>query len=189
MSAPAAGPGAGVGVGGFALAFFAAADLIATAARIDTEPQSGPEALVSLRPITQANLSAILGLRPSSAQQAFVASNAVSLAEAHFDENAWYRAIYADEVPVGFVMVSDDGASHETFLWRLMVDQRYQRQGFGRRAVKLLIDYVKTRPGATELLVSHGQGDGNPGPFYQDLGFQYTGDRIGGELVMRLPLE
>jgi diamine N-acetyltransferase len=29
---------------------------------------------------------------------------------------------------------------------------------------------------------------GNPGPFYEKLGFEYTGEEDGGELVMRLPL-
>ena len=32
------------------------------------------------------------------------------------------------------------------------------------------------------------QGDGNPGPFYQRYGFEYTGQVLEGELVMRLPL-
>lgn len=70
-----------------------------------------------------------------------------------------------------------------------MVDQRYQGLGFGRQAVKLLIDYVKTRPGATELLVSHGEGEDSPAPFYASLGFEYTGDKEDDELIMRLSLQ
>lgn len=85
-------------------------------------------------------------------------------------------------------MLYDDPVKPEYFLWRLLIDQRYQRLGLGRQAIYLLIDYVKTRPGATELLVSHGEGEGNPGPFYASLGFQYTGDKLHDELVMRLPL-
>ncbi len=146
-------------------------------------------ALVTLRPITADNLRDVLRLQVAPAQQHFVAPNAVSLAEAHFNQYAWYRAIYADETPVGFVMLYDNPVKPEYFLWRLMVDARYQGNGFARRAVQLLIDYVRTRPGATELLVSHGEGEGNPGPFYVFLGFTYTGDKLGDELVMRLPLQ
>ncbi len=62
------------------------------------------------------------------------------------------------------MMLYDDPVKPEYFLWRLLVDARYQGMGFGRQAIELLIDYVKTRPGATELLVSHGAGRGQPRP-------------------------
>lgn len=154
----------------------------------DVPPTISADAPVSLRPVTQDNLSAILRLKVAASQESFVASNAVSLAQAHFEKFAWYRAIYAGETPVGFLMLYDDPVKPEYFLWRLLMDQSFQGMGFGRRAVALLIDYVKTRPGAAELLVSHGQGEGNPGPFYESLGFEYTGDVLEEELVMRLPL-
>jgi diamine N-acetyltransferase len=147
-----------------------------------------PDAAVSLRPITDANLRAILRLKVAPAQEQFVAPNPVSLAQAHFEKYAWYRAICAGETPVGFMMLYDNPVKPEYFLWRLMVDARYQGNGFAWRAMQLLIDYVRTRPGATELLVSHGQGEGSPAPFYARLGFQYTGAEDDGELIMRLPL-
>jgi diamine N-acetyltransferase len=131
----------------------------------------------------------VLRLKVAEAQQQFVADNATSLAQAHFTKEAWYRAIYADETPVGLMMLYDDPVKPEYFLWRLMIDARYQRHGFGRKAIALLVDYVKTRPGATELLVSHSQGEGSPAPFYASLGFEYTGQEIQGELIMRLPLQ
>ena len=147
-----------------------------------------PDAVVSLRPITGANLRAILRLKVAPEQEKFVAPNPISLAQAHFEKYAWYRAIYAGETPVGFMMLYDNPVKPEYFLWRLMVDTRYQGLGFGQQAIQHLIAYVKTRPGASELLVSHGQGEGSPAPFYARLGFQYTGAEDDGELIMRLPL-
>ena len=94
----------------------------------------GPDAAVTLRTVTSANVYAVLRLRTTKAQEQFVATNAASLAEAAYNRRAWPRAIYADETPVGFVMLYDDPDKAEYFLWRLMVDQRYQRLGFGRRA-------------------------------------------------------
>lgn len=146
-------------------------------------------AAVSLRPITQETARAITRLKVAPEQEPFVAPNAISLAQAYFSKEAWFRAIYADETPVGFIMLYDDPAEPQYFLWRLMIDQRYQRLGFARQAINLLIDYVKTRPGAVELLVSHGEGEGSPAPFYAGLGFQYTGDKVDDELIMRLPLQ
>ena len=93
---------------------------------------------MSLRPVTKDNLRDILRLKVTEAQEHFVADNAVSLAQAHFSPEAWYRAIYAGETPVGFMMLHDDPAKPKYFLWRLMIDSRYQRFGYGRQAMALL---------------------------------------------------
>ena len=69
-----------------------------------------------------------------------------------------------------------------------MIDERFQGKGVGRRALELVIDHVRTRPGATALLTSIVPGDGSPGPFYEKMGFAYTGEEEDGELVMRLNL-
>src|SRR6185503_18122575 len=62
---------------------------------------------VALRVIDWDNLNAVLALDIEPAQQQFVASNAVSLAEAHFNPGAWFRAVYADDILVGFTMLFD----------------------------------------------------------------------------------
>jgi diamine N-acetyltransferase len=142
-------------------------------------------ATVSLREITRETLGAVLGLKVAPEQERFVASNAVSIAQAHFHpENAWFRAIYAEDEPVGFVMLHDQPEEAKYYLWRFMIDRRYQGRGFGARALELLMDHVRTRPGATELLLSCVPGEGGPGPFYERLGFAYTGEVDEDELVM-----
>jgi diamine N-acetyltransferase len=47
--------------------------------------------------------------------------------------------------------------------------------------VEQVTDYVRTRPGATQLKVSAHRGEGAPGPFYESLGFVATGEVIDGE--------
>ena len=148
----------------------------------------GLEATVSLREITQETVNFILNLRVAKEQEQFVASNAVSIAEAHFSAEAWFRAIYADETPVGFLMLSDQPDKGEYFLWRFMVDVQHQGKGYGRRALELLIDHVKTRPNAKELFLSHVPGPGSPEGFYRKLGFEHTSEQAGEELVMKLTL-
>jgi diamine N-acetyltransferase len=145
------------------------------------------DVVVSLQAISKESLPAILALAVADQQKHFVATNAVSIAEAHFEpEHAWFRAIYANETPVGFLMLYDDPAEPEYFLWRFMIDARYQGLGYGRRALLLLIDHVKRRPGATTLGVSCVPGEGSPCPFYEKMGFVYTGEIVDGERVMRL---
>jgi diamine N-acetyltransferase len=146
-----------------------------------------PAAVVSLREITRDTVRAICDLQVAPQQQGFVAPNAISIAQAYFEpETAWFRAIYADETPVGFAMLEENVAKEEYWLWRFMIDARYQGAGFGRRALELLIDRVKTRPGAKALFTSCVPGDGSPCPFYEKMGFVYTGEEDEGELVMRL---
>ena len=154
-----------------------------------TPAMPGQAAIVTLREITQETVRDILNLKVAPHQEDFVASNAVSIAQAHFEPDvAWFRAVYADEVPVGFLMLEDDPTNEGYTLWRFMIDARFQGRGFGRRALALLIEYVKTRPGARALFTSCVPGDGSPCPFYERLGFVYTGAVDDGELVMRLEL-
>jgi diamine N-acetyltransferase len=143
---------------------------------------------VILREITKDNYRAICALEVAPKQREFVASNTFSLAQAHFHPEAWYRAIYAGDAPIGFLMLSDIPDAPEYFLWRLMIAANHQRKGYGCRAVELLVEHVRTRPNATELLVSYHPGDGTPGDFYRRLGFQDTGRIEEGEIVLRLPL-
>ncbi len=152
------------------------------------EPTPSRDAVVSLREITSDTLRSILRLKVSPQQEQFVADNATSIAQAHFEPKSWFRAIYADETPVGFVMLYDDTEKPEYFLWRYMIDSRYQRLGFGRQALLQVIDVVRGRPGATEMLLSYVPAEGSPEPFYAGLGFVNTGDVEDGENVMRLAL-
>jgi diamine N-acetyltransferase len=144
---------------------------------------------VSLREITKDTVRSIVKLKLGPGQDRFVASNGMSIAEAHYSpEVAWFRAIYCGDEPAGFVMLNDDPVKQEYYLWRLMIDERFQRQGVGQRALKLVMDYVRTRPGGTALLTSVVPGDGTPGPFYEKLGFVYTGEEDEGELFMKCEL-
>lgn len=148
----------------------------------------GRDATVTLREVTAQTVRDIVGLKVAPEQEGFVAPNAMSIAEAHFNDKAWYRAIYADETPVGFVMLLDDPQTPRYYLWRYMVDAQYQGYGFGRRALEQVIEYVRSRPGAAELTVSYVPGEGSPRDFYARLGFAETGATHGGEREMRLAL-
>ena len=146
------------------------------------------DSTVSLREITAETVRSICRLDVSEVQKHFVAPNAVSIAEAYFEPKAWFRAIYADETPVGFLMLYDDPEEPNYFLWRYMIDARYQKLGFGKRAMDLLVEYVCTRPGARELRLSCHPGEDGPEPFYRKYGFALTGKMFETEAEMRIDL-
>jgi len=145
---------------------------------------------VSLREITSETVVQICRLSDtlSERQQKMVAPNAISIAQAHFSDKAWFRAIYADEMAVGFIMLYDDSEKPEYFLWRLMIAGPCQGKGYGRKATELLVEYVKTRPGARELSTSYVPTEGGPEGFYRRMGFEPTGEVDDGEIVVRLTL-
>lgn len=156
--------------------------------------------IVTLREVTSDTVRKISLLDVASGQEGLVAPNAFSIAQAHFHPEAWFRAIYADEVPVGFAMLEDwsqvlgreperyEGAPYVA-LWRFMIDHRFQKLGFGAQAIACLIAYARTRPGAKNMLLSFVPKENNPEEFYKRFGFARTGEEDEGELVMRLRLD
>ena len=151
-------------------------------------------ARVSLREITAETVIAVTRLAVADSQKGFVAPNAVSLAQALFAPEAWYRAIYLDDTPVGFVMLSDESQAvpppehPEIGVWRFMIDARHQGQGIGAAALGQVIEQVRARGRFAKLELSYVPGPGCPEPFYLGLGFRHTGRVDGDEVVLELPL-
>lgn len=152
-------------------------------------------AAVTLREITRENLRAVLRLAPKPGQQASVASNAVSIAQAHFHPEAWCRAVVAGDDVAGFVMVEDTGlavppaAQPAIALWRFMIDAPRQGQGIGRAAIARVVEHVQRRyPGQRTLRTSVVPGPHSAKGFYERLGFVATGEWDGGEEVLALAL-
>lgn len=144
---------------------------------------------VTLRDITEHNLIEVMKLEVLEPQKKCVAPNSVSIAQAHYSKTAWFKGIYLKEQPVGFVMLDLDEEKPEYFLWRFMIDSRYQGKGYGKEAIEMVIDYVKTLPNAQELLTSCVPGDEGPKAFYEKLGFIATGELIDDEVLLRFSFE
>ncbi|MEU3301137.1 GNAT family N-acetyltransferase [Streptomyces sp. NPDC006678] len=146
---------------------------------------------VQLREVTDDNWDAVRALRVRRDQKQFVASVSRSLKDAAKtpEANPWYRAVYRGDEPVGFVMLSWKPPAGpykgRHFLWRLLIDKRYQKRGIGRDALAQIAALVRA-DGATELLTSYEPGDGEPWPFYKKFGFEPTGEIDDGEIVLRL---
>jgi diamine N-acetyltransferase len=143
---------------------------------------------VTLRELTGETVRAICDLEVAPEQRGYVAPNAVSIAQAYFEPKAWFRAVYAGETPVGFVMLELDTAAKEYFLWRFMIAAEHQRRGYGRQALDLVVDHVRRLPGATKLVSSFVPGEHGPRGFYLGYGFVETGEVHGGERVIELAL-
>lgn len=150
---------------------------------------------IHFKRINAQNVLTICGLSETLTpqQREMVTDNAVSIAQASFSEHAWMRAIYADDQPIGFVLLHigsdyDDGIDCPgIFLWRFMIAQPYQSKGYGRLAMERLFAHLRSQ-GIPELFTCSGLGEASPEGFYQQFGFVRTGDTYGDQVELRLKL-
>lgn len=149
---------------------------------------------VHLRPLTDENRAELEALRLAPGQERFLntVTEALEEAEAEPGGRAIQFGLYDGDTPVGFVMISDevDGPGYiSQYLWKLFIDARRQRHGYGTAALDLVADYFRGRPGVDVMWTSAGQGEGSPIPFYERYGFVRTGDIVfDGEVLLRLEL-
>jgi diamine N-acetyltransferase len=141
----------------------------------------------SLREITKETVRLVTALDVGPVQHGLVAPNSISIAEAHFEPKAWFRAIYYGEEPAGFAMVWRDPDERLFYIWRFMVDAGFQGKGVGRRAIELLLAEARA-DGVDEVTLSVVPGPHSATAFYEGCGFEATGEMHGGEAEMKLTL-
>jgi len=159
--------------------------------------------MVTLQPINWKNCDDVFELEVDDAQKKFVASNPFSLAEAYasvMDDSVPTRHCFAvcnDDEVVGFIMIyfatgeqnpfkNDDQPMY--FFNRFMVGKQFQGKGYGRIAMSLIIEHVRTWPQgkAASFYTSFEPANDLVRKLYADFGFVETGEIDGGEIVTRL---
>ena len=125
---------------------------------------------IRLEKITDDNVEEVVKLRVAKEQKEFVASNEWSLVDAYLSlakgEPVFPFGIYNGKTPVGFIMISyfNDWSGYERdawlnsadyrfyqdkyfyYIWRFMIDKKYQGRGYGKEALKLALDFIRTYP-------------------------------------------
>ncbi len=150
-------------------------------------PDGYPDALppVELREWTRDTYRNAFALKVKEHQNGFVADNVGSLAQALFHEEARPLGCYAGELAVGFVMLSvEDVGKGILWVWRFMIGAEHQGKGFGRQAIAAVVNHARSMEGVERIHLSHVQKPGHPGPFYESVGFTYTGEVEHEELIM-----
>ena len=146
----------------------------------------------------------LLKLKVFDHQSSFVANNDISIIQAYTaitgNGYAFPFGIYEGKTPVGFLMigfdVDDDWedapaiAKGNYNLWRLMIDKSYQGKGFGREAVRLALDFIRTFPcgSAQYCWLSYEPENDVARRLYRSFGFSETGEMDGEELIAILKL-
>lgn len=143
--------------------------------------------MVELREITKENYEECLSLNVADSQKCFVSSNAHSLAQAWvYHDTAFPFAVYADNTMVGFIMLGYYEAKGYYTLWKFMIDEKYQNKGYGRKALKLGIDYLIDRFNVEEIYTAYYSANDVARNLYKSFGFCETGEVVGNEIGMKL---
>ena len=161
--------------------------------------------MIRLERIHEGNIREILELQVGDSQKNFVAPNDISIIEAYIaishDGHAFPFGIYEDDTPVGFCMIgfdTDDGredapaiAKGNYNLWRFMIDERHQGKGYGKAAMKRIMDYIGSQPcGPAEYCwLSYEPENTAAKTLYASFGFQETGEYDGDEAIAILKLQ
>ena len=119
----------------------------------------------------------------------FVASNALSIAQAKIQKGWITKAIYNGETMVGFIMYGFCYENNFYEICRLMIHHEYQGKGYGRAALGKAIDEFKKISDCDEIFVSFYLKNQVGQKIYESFGFRHTGKILDGEALYHLKLK
>jgi diamine N-acetyltransferase len=142
---------------------------------------------VVLREVGKDNWRQVTRLELDEAQKSFVAPNWYSIIEASFSNGELHsRAIYDVNEVVGYTMFGVEPEKDRHWIVRLMIAKPHQGKGYGRAAMRLIIDELKQLYQPTEIYISFEPDNTVARTLYESMGFQDTGEVESGELVFKL---
>ena len=143
--------------------------------------------MVELREITAENYEAVLALRVSESQKAFVPTVTEALAQAWaYRDTAYPFAVYAGGEPVGFIMLGYYAEKDQYTVWKFLIDEKYQRRGYGKQALLLAVDWLRSQFHVGEVFLGCAHENHAAEKLYASVGFRRTGFKTETGFEMRL---
>ena len=144
-----------------------------------------------LEKVTLENFYDIMRLKVAKEQEDFVAPNDYSLSEAYVvsSEGRFVMpfGLYEGDTLVGFAMIGHNSFTNDDcplsyknsyYLWRLMIGEDFQGKGYGKKAITLLLDYIRSYPDGREeaCVVSYEPSNVVAKKLYESFGFVPNGE-------------
>lgn len=147
---------------------------------------------VCLKPIDESNFIDVFHLKLGEGQDLYVSHPIRSLAQAYV-----YRAqcqpfgIFCDDRVVGYVMVIYDYDIPEYDIWHMMIDASAQGNGYGKAALKLVLDYIRQKPfgDSNRVALTCHKNNTNALALYTQMGFELTGAEDEDEVELALTIQ
>ncbi|WP_152404399.1 GNAT family N-acetyltransferase [Paenibacillus cellulositrophicus] len=146
---------------------------------------------IVLKPVTANNWYACTKLRVKKEQEeVFPAPVVYRIAESKYVNEFELLAVYDEQLLVGFLVFCNNEDEEGNF-WipAIMIDQNFQGKGFGKAAMRKLIDTME-RKGCKKMMIGHRPDNLTAGHLYESLGFLKVSDDLwDGEDVRLLKIE
>lgn len=118
--------------------------------------------MVELIDIKEDNFYAVLALRVADSQRQFVGDNANSLAYCYLyrnDGDVFPKAIFFDGTLVGFLLLEINYDEKYYLIWRLMIDEKYQKMGYGKAVIQKVIELAKAEANIDVVYANYVKGN------------------------------
>lgn len=146
--------------------------------------------VITLKPVSIENWYECTQLRVKPEQlHVFPAPVVYWIAESKYVDDFELRAIYGEEVIVGFLVFCTNPDQDDNY-WipAIMIDEKHQGKGYGKAAMEALIQYMRISS-CTRIMIGHRPDNKIAGKLYESLGFiKVSEDIIDGEIVRLLQI-
>lgn len=140
---------------------------------------------VKLIELNEENWYACCKLEVSKKQTEYIEPNAISIAQSKFEATLKPYAIYFEEKVVGFLMYNSVQEELDGYwVYRIMVDKKFQGKGIGKAATKLMIAEMAKLPNVKKIVVGYHPDNLGAHNLYSSLGFIDHSDRFGKEMAV-----
>lgn len=149
---------------------------------------------MNLIDVTKENWLQVLFLTTNVGQiptlcEEFVASNALSIVQSIFETGWIVKAVEVEGNIVGFTMYGYNEEQQFYELCRIMIDYKYQGQGYGKAAIRLVIEEMKKDENCDVIYLSTEPENQRAKRIYTVLGFKETGRQVEGEDLFCLSIK
>ena len=144
--------------------------------------------MIRLELVNKDNFDQVLDLEVAPKDQRRVASVEYSLAQAWLyrdSEDLFPYAVKSGQLTVGFLLLSYQPMENSYYIWRLLIDQKYQNQSFGKEVIRQVLQRARNDQQCHKVTVNYVIGNHKMRYILEKFGFQPVG-LDGQEMKMEL---
>ena len=144
--------------------------------------------MIRLELVNKDNFDQVLDLEVAPKDQRRVASVEYSLAQAWLyrdSEVLFPYAVKSGQLTVGFLLLSYQHMENSYYIWRLLIDQKYQNQSFGKEVIRQVLKRARDDQQCHKVTVNYVIGNHKMRYILEKFGFQPVG-LDGQEMKMEL---
>lgn len=109
-------------------------------------------------------------------KEVFPIPNIYWIGISRYEEHTTLFAIMLDDQIIGLIGLGYDEDGTSGFINPLMIDEKYQGNGYSKTALELAVKYLQNELKATEIHLGHRKENMIAGRLYESLGFKIVGE-------------